>query len=159
MVAVSRKVEYSQHFKATPEEAFAWCTDYTPDDHSLMGRVKGRRRFTKLTEDTLLLDDTVYDGAKPVRKSKVVKLDLERLTYYNLHVTGASRNSLFFYQIVPDGDGESRLDYTGYEVWYPNKRPTERQLAELAEARSKTWHREWGNLAKAMEKDLRAKRG
>ena len=154
MVAVSRRVEYSQHFRVTPKEAFAWCTDYDPGDHARMG-LKGRRRFTRLAEDTILLDDTVYHGNKPVRRTKLVKIDAKRLTYYNVHLAGPTRNSLIFYQIVPDGDGESRLDYTGYEVTYPSKRPTEKKLAEVGEADAADWRREWGSLAKAMERELR----
>jgi len=154
LVAVSRRVEYSQHFKVSPQEAFDWCTDYDPDDQARMG-LKGRRRFTRLAEDTFLLDDTVYRGNRPVRKTKLVKIDAKRMTYYNVHLTGPTRNSLYSYRIVPDGDGESRLDYTGYELTYPSKRPDERQLAKIEEAGAASWHHNWGNLAKAMEKELR----
>jgi hypothetical protein len=154
LVAVSRRVEYSQHFKVPPKEAFAWCTDYDPGDHARMG-LKGRRRFTLLTEDTVLLDDTVYHRDRPVRKTKLVKIDAKRMTYFNVHLTGPTRNSLYFYQIVPDGEGESRLDYTGYEVTYPSKRPAEKKLAEMDEAGAAVWRREWRSLAKAMERELR----
>jgi hypothetical protein len=156
LVAVSIRYEFSQHFRVPAPDAFAWCTDYTPDDHELMG-LKGRRRFTRLTEETLLLDDVIYSGAKGVRKTKIVKLDPKRLTYYNFHLTGPNRHSLYFYEMVPDGEGESRLDYTGYEVFYPKKRPTKEQLARMAEAESTGWHKEWGSLARAMEKDLRVR--
>jgi hypothetical protein len=154
LAAFSRRVEYSQHFNVPPSEAFAWCTDYDPGDHARMG-LNGRRRFTRLAEDTVLLDDTVYRGNKPVRKTKLVKTDAKRMTYYNVHLTGPTRNSLYLYQIVPDGNGESRLDYTGYEVTYPNKRPTEKQLAQMDEVDAANWHRQWGSLARAMERELR----
>ncbi len=157
MVAVSTRYEFSQHFRVPPAEAFAWCTDYSPRDHALMG-LKGKRMPTKTSEDAVVLDGTVFTSGKAVRKTKLVRKDPQRLTYYNIHLTGPTKHSLYFYQIVPDGEGESRLDYTGYEVFYPKKAPTKRQLAEMAEAESVVWRKEWGNLARAVEKELRGKR-
>ena len=65
MVAVSIRYEFSQHFRATPAEAFAWCTDYSPNDHALMG-LKGKRKSTKISEDAFLLDDTMFPSGKAV---------------------------------------------------------------------------------------------
>lgn len=157
MVAVSIRHEFAQHFRAPPRDAFDWLTDYTPDDHALMG-LKGKRRFRAVSKDTIVIDDTAYSGGRAIRKRKLVKLDAKRLTYYNVLLTGPSRDTLVFYQILPDGDGESKVLYTEYEVIHPKKTPTEKQLAEIAEAESVAWHKEWGNLARAMESDLRAPR-
>jgi Polyketide cyclase / dehydrase and lipid transport len=156
LVAVSIRYEHSQHFRVPAAEAFAWCTDYSAEDHALMGN-KGSRRFTRLSEDTVILDDTVYPSGKPVRKTKLVRTDAKRLSYYNIHLTGPNRHSLYFYRISPEGDG-SRLDFTGYEVSYPKKAPTKEQLAEMAKAEVASGRRSWGNLAKAMERELRGKR-
>ena len=157
MVAVSIRYEYSQHFRVPAAEAFAWCTDYSPEDHRLMG-IKGRRKSTRVTGDTILLDDRTSPAGRAVNKRKLVRTDPKRLTYYNVHLTGPNRHSLYFYQIVPDGDGESRLDFTGDEVSYPRKTPSKRQLEEMAEAEAAAGRRDWGNLAKAMESELRGKR-
>ena len=157
MVAVSIRYEFSQHFRVPAAEAYAWCTDYSPKDHALMG-LKGRRKSTRISEDAVVLDDTIFPSGRAVRKTKLVRTDPKRMTYYNIHLTGPTKHSLYFYQIVPDGEGESRLDYTGYEVFYPKKAPTKEQLAEMAEAESVSWRREWGNLARAMENELRGKR-
>lgn len=156
MVAVSIRQEFSQHFRVPAREAFEWCTDYSPDDPALMG-LKGKRRSKRISEDTLILDDTLYPEGKPVSKTKLIKIDSERMTYYNLHLSGPTKNSLYFYRIVPEGEGESRLDYTEYEVTYPDKPPTKKQLAEMAARSADSWKKEWGNLARAMEKDLRGK--
>jgi hypothetical protein len=142
LVAVSYRYAFSQHFRVPPREAFEWCTDYTPADHSLMG-LTGRRRFTRLAEDTILLDDVVYSGSRGDRKTKLVKLDPERLTYYNFHLTGPNRNSLFVYEILPDGDGESRLDFSAHKLYYPKRRPTKEQLAAKAQADSASVQEEW----------------
>jgi hypothetical protein len=157
LVAVSIRYEFSQHFRVPPSEAFRWCTDYSPDDYALMG-LKGSRKFKRVSDDAVLLDDTVYSAGRAVRKKKLVRIDPKRLTYFNVHLTGPTKHSLYFYQIVPDGDGESRLDYTGYEVYYPRIAPSKKRLADIAEAESVAWRKEWGNLAKAMERELRGKR-
>lgn len=156
MVAVSIKYEFSQHFRVPAKEAFAWATDYSPRDHALMG-IKGDRKFKRVSDGALLLEDTLYHGKKSVTKKKLVRVDPKSHTYYNIHLSGPTKHSLYFYQIVPDGDGESRLDYIGYEVYYPKKAPSKKELAEIMAAESESWRREWGNLAKAMEKDLRGK--
>ena len=120
--------------------------------------LKGHRKVKKITHDTVLLTDTSYPGGKTLKKNKLIRLDPERLTYYNIHLDGPTKDSLYFYQIVPDGDGESKLIYTGYEVTYPKTAPTKKQVEEATKAETLSWRTEWGNLAKAMEKDLRRAR-
>jgi hypothetical protein len=154
MVAVSIRYEYSQHFRVPAPEAFAWCTDYSADDHVLMGH-KGKRKPTRVSEDTIILDDETYPAGSAVKKKKLVRTDPKRLTYYNIHLTGPNKHSLYFYQIVPDGEGESRLDFTGYEVSYPSKAPSKKRLAEMADAEAAAGPKDWANLAKAMERELR----
>ena len=156
MVVVSTRYEFSQHFNVPAVQAFRWCTDYDAKDHNLMG-LKGYRKVTRVSGDTVILEDTLYPQGKAVTKKKVVKIDKERMTYFNFHITGANKNSLYFYRIIPEGD-DSRLEYTGYELTYPKKAPTRKQLAATAKADAGARTKEWGRLAKAMERDVRAKR-
>ena len=157
LVVVSIKYEFSQPFKVPAAQAFRWCTDYDADDHKLMGN-RGFRKVTRVSGDTVILEDTLYPQGKAVTKKKVIKIDKERMTYFNFHLTGANKNSLYFYRIIPEGDGKSRLEYTGYELTYPKKAPAKRQLAATALADADARTKEWGRLAKAMERDVRAKR-
>ena len=157
MVTVSTRYEFSQHFNAPAAQAFAWCTDYDAKDHNLMGN-KGFRKVTRVSDDTVILEDTLYPHGKAVTKKKVIKIDKDRMTYFNFHTTGANKNSLYFYRIISEGDGESRLEYTGYELTYPRKAPTKKQLAATAEADAAARTKEWGRLADAMERELRGKR-
>jgi hypothetical protein len=152
------RYEFSQRFRVPAAEAFKWLTDYSPRDHLLMGH-KGARKVTRISDDTVILDDTVYPAGKAVRKRKLIKMDRRRLCYFNVHLTGPTKNSIFTYRIVHERAGESRLDYTAYEIFYPRRAPTEMQLAALAADEEVTWTREWGLLAKAMEAELGAKRG
>jgi len=157
VAVVTIRYEFSQRFRVPAAQAFKWLTDYTPRDHALMGH-KGARKVTRISDDTIVLDDTIYPDGKAVRKKKLIRTDHRRLAYYNVHLTGPTKNSLYTYKIVHEGEGESRLDYTGYEVFYPRKAPTEMQLAALAADEEVSWTREWGLLAEAMEKELRGKR-
>lgn len=153
MVVVSTRYEFSQHFRVSAEAAFRWCTDYDPLDHALMGN-KGVRKATWVSDETVILEDTLYPAGRAVTRTKVVKIDRERMSYYNFHLTGPNKNSLYVYRITPDGEGESRLDYTGYELSYPKRAPTKKQMAAAAEADEASRTLEWGRLAKAMEEEL-----
>lgn len=157
MVVVSTRYEFSQRFNVPAAQAFEWCTDYDSKDHNLMGN-KGFRRVTRVSDDTVFLEDTVYQDGRAVTKKKIIKIDKERMTYFNFHTTGANKNSLYFYRIIPEGDGKSRLEYTGYELTYPKRAPSKKQLAAAAEADAAARTKEWGRLADAMERELRGKR-
>ncbi len=157
MVVVSTRYEFSQQFDVPAGQAFSWCTDYDAKDHNLMG-LKGFRKVTRVSDDTLILEDTLYPKGRAVTKKKLIKIDKDRMAYFNLHLTGANKNSLYFYRIIPEGDGKSRLEYTGYELTYPKRAPTKKQLEATAEADAAARTKEWGLLAKAMERELRGKR-
>jgi len=121
--------------------------------------LKGHRKSTRVSHDTLILDDTIFSGGKAVRKKKLIRTDPDRMTYYNFHLTGPTKPLVV---LLPDSARRRRgvrLDYTAYEVTYPKKAPTKIQLAGMAAAEAVNWRREWGNLARAMEKELRGKRG
>jgi len=154
LVAVSIRYDFSQLFRVSAAAAFRWCTDYSPADHALMG-LKGKRKVKRLSEDTLILDDTLYPAGRAVQKTKLIRIDHKRMHYYNIHLTGPTKNSLYFYQIVPISENSSRLDYTAYEIYYPKKAPSAEQLGAIRSAESASWHTEWGNLARAMEQDVR----
>lgn len=157
MVIVSTRYEFSQHFDVPAAEAFMWCTDYDAKDHNLMGN-KGLRKVTRVSDDTLILEDTLYPRGRAVTKKKLIKIDKDTMTYFNFHLTGANKNSLYFYRIIPEEGDKSRLEYTGYELTYPKKAPTKKELAASAEADAATRTKEWGRLAEAMERELRGKR-
>jgi len=157
LVVVSTRYEFTQRFNVPAPQAFEWCTDYDSKDHNLMGN-KGFRKVTRVSDDTVFLEDITYQDGRAVTKKKIIKIDKERMTYFNFHTTGANKNSLYFYRIVPEGEGKSRLEYTGYELSYPKRAPSKKQLAATAEADAEARTKEWGLLADAMERELRGKR-
>jgi hypothetical protein len=79
MDSYSIHFKFSQHFDFPPEKAYRWCTDYEPGDIKLQGN-NGIRRVQWANEDTAVLTDTNFAGAKKVAKRKLVRLYPERLS-------------------------------------------------------------------------------
>ncbi len=152
MVLVSVRYGFSQRFSVPAKEAYGWCTDYSPSDHKLMGH-DAKRAVTRLSDDAILLKD-VYPGEHPVRKTKLVRLNPERMSFTATHLTGPTRYSQFWYEIHPEGERRSRLDFTGLLVYRSKARPTAREVSEVAERETKDDSKSWVALAKAMESEL-----
>ena len=158
MPPISVNFEFVQRFKVPAKAAYAWATDYRPDDHELMGR-RGRRKIDRVCENTLVLTDTIEkEGGGRVTKKRHIRLYPERLTWINTHISGPNRHSQFLYEITPEGGSASRLRFTGREIRTAG--PTSaRQLAALVAEERKEDAALWKRLARAMEADLgRAKR-
>ena len=100
------------------------CTDYDAKDHNLMGN-KGYRKVTRVCpDDTVMLEDTLYPQGKAETKKKVIKDTKRRSTYFNFHLTGANKNSLYFYRIIPEGTASPGSNTRETEPTYPKKAPT-----------------------------------
>jgi hypothetical protein len=158
MPLISVNFEFVQRFKVPAKAAYAWATDYRPDDHELMGR-RGRRKTDRICENTLVLTDTIEkEGGGRVTKKRHIRLYPERLTWINTHISGPNRHSQFLYEITPEGGSASRLRFTGREIRTAG--PTSaRQLAALVAEERKEDAALWKRLARAMEADLgRAKK-
>jgi hypothetical protein len=152
MDSYSVHFKFSQHFDFPPERAYRWCTDYDPGDIRLQGK-NGVRRVQWFNEDTAVLTDTSFAGAKKVAKRKLVRLYPERLSWTNTRISLEGRHSQFLYEIVAEGGG-SRLDFTGSQV-FQGKKPSAAKLQAMAAALTKEDSAVWRNLAKAMAKDFR----
>lgn len=155
MSATSLRYSFSQHFDVPPAEAFAWSVDYRPDDHKLMGR-KGTRKIAWISDDAVVLTDTVETGTGRVTKERLVRIYPDRLSWTNTHLSGPNQHSQFLYEIVPDRGG-SRLNFTGLQLNYQkmSKRDAERLAKQYAKEDAELWVR----LAGAMERDIPHARG
>jgi hypothetical protein len=151
MDSYSVHFKFSQHFDFPPEKAYRWCTDYEPGDIKLQGN-NGVRRVQWINEDTAVMTDTNFAGAKEVAKRKLVRLNPERLSWTNTRISPEGRHSQFLYEIVPEGGG-SRLDFTGSQV-FQGKKPSAAKLQAMAAELTREDSAVWRNLANAMAKDF-----
>ncbi len=157
MPLISVNFEFRQRFKVPAKEAYAWATDYRPDDHALMGQ-RGRRKIERIRDDALILTDTyLNEGGASVTKKRLVRLYPERLSWTNTHLAGPNRHSQFLYVIVPEGRNASHLHFTGREIRSAGKL-TAKQLAALVAEVRKDDAALWKRLARAMESDRKPAR-
>ncbi len=149
--------KFSQHLDAPPRAAYRWCTDYQPDDLSLMHE-RGKRRIQWITDDTVILREVVHQNGKKIKKVKLVKLDHARLSWYNIQLSGPNKHSAFLYRISPEGRNQSRLNFTGLLVVYSKTRLSNRKLRQIARKEKRYDSNAWKHLAKAIQ-TVRFERG
>ena len=141
---------FTQALNFPAEIAYKWCTDYDPKDMERMGET-GLRRITRLTEDTIILEDR-YDVG--ITKTKLVRLNPERHSWTSTHISGPVKHSQFLYEIIPEGTNKSHLNFTGLQINYSKKRPSPANIERLAAQLRKEDSQGWKLLAQAMQKDL-----
>ena len=152
MPAASVTYRFSQRFPFSAREAFEWCTDYQPEDLSLMNE-KGQREIQRITDDTMIFKETIVRNGKRIKKVKLIKLNPSALSWYNIQVSGPNKNSAFLYQIVPEAKNRSKLNFTGLLVVYGRARFASQRIKEIATNERRYDSNAWKLLAKAMVKD------
>ena len=153
MNAYTVKYGFSQGFNVSAQKAFDWCTDYRPSDLALM-KEKGERRIQRITEDAIVLTETVHKVGMTIRKKKVVRLNKPKRSWTNTHVSGPNLYSQFLYEIVSVGKNKSRLNFTGLLICYSKAALTKRTLSRMAASERQVDSRAWRHLAAAMTADL-----
>ena len=144
---------FSQHFDFPAKVAYSWSMDYRSDDLSRMAE-KGTRKIKRINDDTLMLTDTYFlENGGRLSKRRLIRMYPEILTMVNTRVSKDARHSQFIYQFVDEGEGKSRLDFTGAQVFY-GERPAQSRLDAMARKLSKEDSAAWVHLASAMKEDL-----
>ncbi|MGH9917617.1 MAG: hypothetical protein ACRD6W_01905 [Nitrososphaerales archaeon] len=154
MVLVPIRYSFSQKFSVPVEEAFMWAIDYDPDDFSLMGQ-EGKRKINRLSEDTFILEDSRKTVEGWVEKTRLVRINPERRSFSNTHISGPTLHSQFWYEFFPEGKKASRLDFTGLLLYTSEKKLSSQEVSKMTAAERKGDSKIWKNLAKAMEADLK----
>jgi hypothetical protein len=131
-----------------------WCTDYCPEDHSLMGEESAERQITHLTDTTIILTDIFHTSSGHIEKQKLVQLYPDRLCWISTHLTGPNRYSQFIYEISAEGSSASRLDFTALHFEHENGQVYSGNIKLLAARLKKEDSKAWKLLAKAMTKEL-----
>ena len=150
----SIRYRFSQRFSVPARKAYEWCTDYSLEDHVLMGDEAAKRQITRVTDATVILTDTFHTGKGDVEKQKLVQLYPERLFWVSTHLTGPNRYSQFIYEISAEGNGASRLDFTALHLEYEKDNLDSEAIKSLADKLKKEDSAAWKLLAKAMAKEL-----
>ena len=137
----SIRYRFSQRFYVSAQEAYDWCTNYSPQDHALMGDEAAERQITRLAESTLILTDIFQVGKGKVEKQKLVQLYPDRLGWVSTHLTGPNKYSQFIYEISAEGEDTCRLDFTALHLEYEKlDREGSKTLADkLKEEDSAAW--------------------
>ncbi len=153
----SVRYRFRQHFTVPAQKAFEWCTDYQagPEDHVLMGDENADRKLKRVSESTIILTDIFHTQKGIVEKKKLVELYPNRLSWNATHLSGPVKYSQFLYEISPDGEEESQIDFTGLYLDYEHKNLSKEEAKQIAERLCKEDHEGWKLLAKALARELK----
>jgi hypothetical protein len=154
IMVYSLRYHFSQIFAIPPLEAYKWCTNYDQNDLTVMHQ-NGKREITHLTENTIILTDTFYKEKEIIKKKKLIQLYPDRLSWTNTHLSGPNKYSQFLYEIKPENEGLSKLNYIGLQMEY--KEPKELDKKEIEARETEQMNQDsavWKIIAKEMEKEL-----
>jgi len=149
----SFQYRFSQRFSAPARKAYAWCIDYSAQDHVLMGEENAERQVTHLAENTIIITDIFHTDKGDVEKQKLVQLYPDRLCWVSTHLTGPNKYSQFIYEVSAEGNGASRLDFTALHLEYERKKLESKDVKVLADKLQKEDSTAWKLLTKAMIKE------
>jgi hypothetical protein len=148
------RYHFRQRFAVSARKAYKWCTDYSPEDHALMGEETAERQITRVTDATIILTDTFHTSKGIIEKQKLVQLYPDRLSWISTHLTGPNKYSQFIYEILAEGDGASHLDFTALHLKYEKENVDSEDIKALADKLKEEDSATWKRLAKAMTKEL-----
>ena len=114
---------------------------------------KGQRGIQRITNDTIILRETIIKNGKRTKKVKLVKLNPAALSWYNIQISGPNKSSAFLYQIVPEAKDRSKLNFTGLLVVYDKAKLTPHRMKQIANKEKRYDSNAWKLLGKAMTKD------
>jgi len=154
MPTYSLQFSFRQPLRASAKEAYAWCTDFQPDDGKLFPR-KWVRAIRWLSEDALVLTDTTYPAGRPRRIHRLVRLNPSELAWTNTHLDGPFRHSQYWYRIVPDGRRSCHLEFRGLRLVRSPRKLSPAEVARLAGRERRDDSGLWrSRLAPALNRDL-----
>lgn len=112
----------------------------------------GKRKIERLTDDAIVLSDTLAMDQGEITKTKLVRLRPVERTWTSTHLDGPVKYSQFLYKITPEGKNKSRLDFVGLQLEPSDM--SKKDAAALARKVRREDSGAWKHLARAMEKEL-----
>jgi len=155
IMPVTIRYRFSQHFDVLSEQAYLWCTDFSPQDSQLLGCILTERQVVPISEGLILLIDIFRTAQGTVEKQKIVHLYPDKLSWVLTHITGTTKHSQFRYEILADKNG-CHLNYEALHI-EPAKDNiyTADEKSQLAETLCKRDLELWQLLAIAMKQELK----
>jgi hypothetical protein len=154
MPIYSLQYYFRQSLAAPARAAYAWCTDYEPEDGKLFP-VKYTRSIRWLSEDALVLTDATYPGGHARRIHRLVRLNPSELAWTSTHIDGPYRHSQYWYRIVPDGRRRCHLDFQGFGLITSRRSLSKARVARLAAEERRSDARLWRRrISQALKRDL-----
>lgn len=154
MVVVSLQYGFEQKFRVPAKIAYAWCTDFGPEDGAFFPG-KHLRSVRRIAEDALVLTDTTYPEGSPLKIRRLVRLNQAQMAWTNTHLDGPYKNSQYWYRIKADGPRASHLEFTGMRLVTVPRPVSRSAIAKLAaeerEGDSKLWRE---SIAPSLEEEL-----
>ena len=151
---VSLRYHFAQRFRAPAAAAFAWCTDYRPEDGTYFPE-RHLRSVRWFGDDTVILTDTTFPKGAPLRIHRLVRINRERLAWTNTHLDGPYMHSQYWYRVVPRGPNASVLEFTGHRLLWSVRRTSASVIRRLTEAERKSDSTTWRtSIAPALDRDL-----
>ena len=141
------KYQIRVEFRAPLDFAFAWCTDFSPEDSRLEGE-RYRRKVFERTPRRVVFEDLEETGTGWVWSRDVV--DLRPPNRWHMEGAGNRRDVVADYLLSAFSDGRTRLDLR----WRRRPRMPESKPLTKAQREAST-RRAWKRFAAALERDHR----
>ncbi|MDR2719813.1 MAG: hypothetical protein LBC03_03295 [Nitrososphaerota archaeon] len=151
---LSLRYKFSQSFTVPPKQAYLWCTDFSSQDHQLMGHNNAKRQVIPISEGVVILKDVFYTSDGDVEKQKLVHLYPDLLSWTSTHLTGPNKHSQFRYEILTEACG-CRLDYEALHVEYGKDILSSNEVLRFTELLCRADLEVWRFLALALEQGLK----
>ena len=145
---------FSQSFQVTSQKAYEWSTDFTADDHTLMGEKETKRQVMHLSDNIIILKETLHTDSGDIAKQKLVHLYPNQLSWVSTHLTGPNKHSQFIYKMSAKDHNASYLSFNAHHIEYQKEFMTTEEIAFLKGKLCNYDLNVWKLLAKAMEKEL-----
>jgi len=149
------RYHFTQAFNFPAKETYEWCTDFTPQDHQLLGEENTKREVYRISDSTIILKEIIQTANGVIKKDKLVQLYPNRFSWVSTHLSGPNKYSQFIYEISETSTSTSCLDFTALHLEKFNKELNRKEVEAMAESFCKYDSNVWRLLAKAMVRELR----
>jgi len=126
------RYHFTQAFNFPAKETYEWCTDFTPQDHQLLGEENTKREVYRISDSTIILKEIIQTANGVIKKDKLVQLYPNRFSWVSTHLSGPNKYSQFIYEISETSTSTSCLDFTALHLEKFNKELNRKEVEAMA---------------------------